>query len=127
MKKHYFCRKDCPHAPAGYNRGELVEWRIGYELTGKPNERNNKPADVGGDVGEWQVKSPKATLTGKDNCGGFIFGFADADFFYEMSIAEFAEFAEKFTYTDYDSRTHKAKTRVKGDSKKMREWLEARA
>lgn len=126
MTKIYFNLTTCPTCPTGYNKGEQTEWNIGYALTGTPSERNNKPAQNGGDVLDWQVKSPKCTLTGRDNCKGYIFGFADADFFYEMSHEEFAEFIENFGYLDKDSRTKKEKTRIKSDSKKMREWLDER-
>ena len=127
MKMNYFSRPNCPECPNGYNKGEQVEWRIGYELTGEPSERNNKPATAGGDVLDWQVKSPKASLTEQDNCGGYIFGFADADYFFQMNKAEFEEFLAQFSYIDRDSKTGKAKVRIKNDSSKMRKWLMARA
>ena len=126
MKIEYFKRANCPNCPDGYNKGEQVEWKVGYELTGEPSERNNKPATQGGDVGDWQVKSPKASLAEIDNCKGYIFGFADAEFFFKMSRAEFEEFLTEFSYTDRDSRTGKAKIRIKNDSSKMRSWLLAR-
>ena len=125
MKK--FERANCPECPDGYNKGEQVEWRVGYELTGEPSERNNKPGTAGGDVLDWQVKSPKASLTENDNCGGYIFGFADADYFFQMSKAEFEEFLTQFSYIDRDSKTGKAKVRIKNDSSKMRKWLMDRA
>ena len=127
MKMNFFNRPNCPTCPTGYNKGEQVEWKVGFELTGEPSERNNKPGTAGGDVGEWQVKSPKASLTENDNCGGYIFGFADADYFFEMSKAEFEEFLTQFSYIDRDSKTGKAKVRIKNDSSKMRRWLMDRA
>lgn len=127
MKKNIFTRPNCPEIPEGYNKGEIVEWRIGYELMGEPSPRNNKPAANGGDVGEWQVKSPKASLAQVDNCEGYIFGFADADYYFTMTKAEFEEFLTEFSYIDRDSRTKKAKVRIKNDSSKMRQWLLARA
>ena len=127
MEVKFFKRANCPECPEGYNKGEKVEWRIGYELTGTPSERNNKPATEGGDVGEWQVKSPKASLAEIDNCGGYIFGFAEADYFFQMSRAEFEEFLSEFSYVDRDSKTGKQKIRIKNDSSKMRKWLMDRA
>lgn len=127
MRKVHYKRENCPAFPENYNRGEQVEWRVGYELEGKPSERNNKPAENGGDVGKWQVKSPKASLTDKDNCDGYIFGFADTDYFFEMSITEFESFVNEFSYIDRDSKSGKEKIRIKNDSKKMRKWLEDRA
>ena len=50
MKMNTFIRPACPTCPDNYNRGEQVEWRVGYELTGQPGERNNKPGAEGGDV-----------------------------------------------------------------------------
>jgi hypothetical protein len=127
MRKCTYARPNCPACPADYNRGEQVEWRVGYELTGEPGERNNKPGAAGGDVLEWQVKSPKASLVEQDNCGGYIFGFADADYYYQMTKAEFEEFLGQFSYIDRDSKTGKAKVRIKNDSSKMRKWLMDRA
>ena len=123
MKKIEYSRPNCPACPTSYNKGEQVEWKVGYELTGEPSERNNKPATAGGDVLEWQVKSPKASLAEVDNCDGYIFGFADADYFFQMSKVEFEEFLTQFSYTDRDSKTGKAKVRIKNDSSKMRKWL----
>jgi hypothetical protein len=127
MKKFFFSRPNCPACPADYNRGEQVEWRVGYELTGEPSERNNRPGAIGGDVLDWQVKSPKASLIEQDNCNGYIFGFADADYYYQMTKAEFEEFLDQFSYIDTDSKTGKAKVRIKNDSSKMRKWLMDRA
>ena len=127
MTKLVFSRPNCPNCPDGYNRGEQVEWRVGYELTGEPSERNNKPGSAGGDVLGWQVKSPKASLTANDNCDGYIFGFANADYFFQMTCEEFEEFVNKFGYVDRDSKTGKEKIRIKNDSSKMRKWLMDRA
>lgn len=127
MKMKYFNRPNCPTCPDNYNRGEQVEWKIGYELTGQPSERNNRPGADGGDVLDWQVKSPKASMVKADNCNGYIFGFADADYYFEMTKADFEEFLTCFSYIDRDSRTGKAKVRIKNDSSKMRKWLMDRA
>lgn len=123
MKQITFARPNCPECPEGYNKGERVEWKVGYELTGEPSERNNRPGTDGGDVMGWQVKSPKASLTENDNCEGYIFGFADADYFFQMTKEEFEEFINQFSYIDRDSKTNKAKIRIKNDSSKMRKWL----
>jgi hypothetical protein len=127
MKMHTYNRPNCPECPKGYNNGECVEWRVGYEKTGEPSKRNNKPGANGGDVLGWQVKSPKASMVENDNCDGYIFGFANADYFFEMNKAEFEEFLTQFSYIDRDSKTGKAKVRIKNDSSKMRKWLMARA
>ena len=123
MKKITFARPNCPECPESYNCGERLEWRIGYELTGEPSKRNNRPGSDGGDVMGWQVKSPKASLTENDNCDGYIFGFATEDFFFEMTIEEFEQFVRQFSYIDKDSKTGKEKVRIKNDSSKMRKWL----
>ena len=124
MKKVFYVRENCPTAPNGYNKGERVEWRIGYELTGTPSERNNKPGTAGGDVGDWQIKSPKASLINNDNCKGYIFGFVDTYYYYEMSIEEFENFINEFSYVDRDTKTKKAKVRFYDKSKRMVEWLD---
>lgn len=123
MKLNTYKRANCPNCPDSYNKGEQVEWRVGYELTGVPSERNNRPGSDGGDVGGWQVKSPKASMVDNDNCDGYIFGFAEENFFFEMSKAEFEEFLNQFSYLDRDSKTGKSKVRIKNDSSKMRKWL----
>lgn len=123
MKLNTYKRANCPNCPDNYNKGEQVEWRVGYELTGVPSERNNRPGSDGGDVGGWQVKSPKASMVDNDNCDGYIFGFAEENFFFEMSKAEFEEFLNQFSYLDRDSKTGKSKVRIKNDSSKMRKWL----
>ena len=123
MTIKYYTRPDCPTPPEGYNKGEQVEWRVGYDLTGQPAERNNRPATDGGDVDGWQVKSPKASLAPSDNCEGYIFGFADSDYYFQMSHKEFEDFITEFSYTDRDSKTSKPKVRIKNDSTKMRRWL----
>ena len=123
MKMKVYARPNCPNCPDNYNRGEQVEWRIGYELTGVPSERNNKPGSAGGDVDGWQVKSPKASMVENDNCDGYIFGFADSDYYFQMSKEEFEEFLNQFSYLDRDSKTGKSKVRIKNDSSKMRKWL----
>lgn len=125
MRKVFYVRENCPTAPSGYNKGERVEWRVGYELTGTPSERNNKPATAGGDVGEWQVKSPKASLVNNDNCKGYIFGFVDTDYYYEMSLEDFENFVNEFSYIDRDTKTKKEKIRFYDKSKRMVEWLES--
>ena len=126
MEIKKFARANCPACPDGYNKGEQVEWRVGYELTGQPSERNNKPGADGGDVLGWQVKSPKASMVENDNCDGYIFGFADAEYFFQMTKEEFEEFLNQFSYIDKDSKTGKNKVRIKNDSTKMRKWLMAR-
>lgn len=126
MEKLNYIRPNCPNCPDNYNKGEQVEWRIGYELTGQPGERNNRPGSSGGDVLDWQVKSPKASLTETDKCSGYIFGFADSDFYYQMTPTEFEEFLSLFSYVDRDSKTGKPKVRIKNDSAKMRRWLSDR-
>lgn len=126
MKIKNFARPNCPACPDNYNNGQRFEWRVGYEKTGEPGKANNKPGADGGDVLGWQVKSPKASMVETDNCDGYIFGFADANYYFEMNKAEFEEFLSQFSYIDKDSKTGKAKVRIKNDSTKMRKWLMAR-
>jgi len=129
MKKRFFVRPNCPAVPEGYNRGEAFEWRIAFEINGVPQGRNNIKGETQGDVNGWQVKTPKASLIEKDNCKGYIFGFADSDYYYEMNNAEFAAFRSLFSYLDYDikSKSKAKKWRVKNDTKKMRDYLEGKA
>lgn len=129
MEKITFSRADFPAPPANYNGGQRVEWFAGYVLGHRAGRANNRPAESGGDVGAWQVKSPKASLSDRDNCTGYAFGFADADFLYLMSKSEWEQFTAQFTYLDTDSRKNggKPKRRIRNDSHKMRAYLEKEA
>lgn len=126
MKKIEYSRTACPPAPVGYNHGESVEWRISYELTGIPNKRNNRPGYSGGDVGGWQVKSPKASLTDNDNCQGYLFGVDGLPYYYRMSREEFFKFSAVFSFEDKDSKSGQSKRRLKNWSSKMMRWLDER-
>ena len=124
MKRVQYTRVGCPAWPDNYNKGNIVEWRVGYDKTGVPARANNR---CGADVEGWQVKSPKASMGVEEESTGFIFGFADDDCYYEMSKAEFEGFLQQFSYVDHDSKTGKAKIRIKNDTKTMRAWFEERA
>lgn len=125
MKKHLL-KLHCPECPYT-NKGHIVEWKVGYTLTGTPSRPNNRKASDGGDVGVWQVKSPKASVAENDACKGYIFGFADSIFFYTMTRAEFEEFLTHFSYIDTGSKGSngkKKRVRISDDSKRMRRYLE---
>ena len=126
MKKIEYQRANCPSAPSNYNRGQALEWRIRYELTGATARADNRKGCEGADCNGYQIKSPKASLIDNDKCNGYIFALENDNGFYVMSRAEFKQFADLFSYLDHDSRSHKAKRRIKNDSKIMRNYLATR-
>lgn len=127
MKKVEYTRANCPQVPTNYNKGQAVQWRVAYDLTGCAMKADNAKGCEGADVAGYQVKSPKASLIENDKCNGYIFGFVDSNYYYVMSNKEFETFASKFSYVDKDSATKKEKRRIRNDSKIMRDYLDQMA
>ena len=129
MEKVKFSRPNCPNCPTRWakNKGNLFEWRTGYELTGKPKAPNNTKGSIKGDVMGYQIKTYGATVhLDTDNCFAYIFGEPDGEYYYILTIAEMHEFVNNFSRETYDSETKKPTTRLK-TTKIMVEWLNARA
>ena len=125
MIKKYFTRKGCPVCPYT-NKGMILEWRIGYELTGTPSKANKRKGTECADVLGYQVKSPKASIIDNDNCDAYIFGFASEDFYYILTKDEMRAFLADNSYMDTGSKASNGKqrkVRVRDDSAKMRNWF----
>lgn len=120
------------------NNGQHAEQVARYTLTGKIEKADNKPFTAGGDCGDLQIKSARATIChGTDIAhhlsldGANRYGYVTADFstMYIMTPAEYLEFATTFGTVSRESNKNggAVKIRFKSEGREMREWLQARA
>ena len=118
------------------NNGQHAEQVARYTLTGQICKADNLPHDCGGDIGNLQVKSSKATICkGTDlqaylaEDGATAWGYVNADVteMFVMDKAEWMAFCETFGYVTYESEKNGggAKMRLKAESRKMMAWLMA--
>lgn len=119
------------------NNGQHAEQIARFTLTGEICKADNKPFTMGGDCGDIQIKSARATICkGLDIAehlekdGANRYGYVTKDFsmMYLMSKVEYLEFCEMFaTVTRESTRNGGAiKLRLKDESKAMTEWLQTR-
>lgn len=113
MIKRFLKRSDCPTVPNGYNKGQSVQWRIGYELTGAPMACDNAKGSLQADCDGWQIKSPRCTVNDNDFCKGYLFGFDDENYYYELSKAEMLELEKYFVKVSASSQGSKRKELTK--------------
>ena len=120
------------------NNGQHAEQVARYTLTGEVCKADNKPFTAGGDCGDIQLKSARATICHGENIKAHIamdganrYGYVSADFtvMYLMSADEYLEFATVFgTVTRESAKNGGAvKMRFKAEGAEMRNWLQARA
>lgn len=118
------------------NDGQHKQQAACFTLTGEICKADNLPHNCGGDIGNLQVKSSKATickgtdlLSYLDEDGATAWGYvnADASEMFVMDKAEWIAFCETFGYVTYESKKNGggAKMRLKAESKKMIAWLMA--
>ena len=118
--------------------GQHAEQVARYTLTGKVCKADNKPFTAGGDCGDIQIKSARATICRGTDIKAHIaidgakrYGYVNASFtvMYLMNADEWLEFASLFGTKDRESRKNggAVKMRLKAESKEMTEWLRARA
>ena len=99
---------------------------------------DNKPFTAGGDCGDIQIKSARATICRGTDIKAHIamdaanrYGYVTADFsiMYLMNADEWFEFASLFGTITRESRKNggTVKMRLKAENKAMIEWLMARA
>lgn len=116
------------------NNGQHAEQVARFTLTGKIEKADNKPFTLGGDCGDIQIKSARATVCKGTDIKAHIemdsankYGYVNADFseMYIMSKAEWFEFSTKFgTITRESSKNGGSeKIRLKTENKEMKEWL----
>lgn len=119
------------------NNGQHAEQVVRYTLTGEICKADNKPAELGGDCGDLQIKSARATVCKGTNLVEYLehdganrYGYVTKDFecMYEMTKMEYIEFCTMFaTVTRESSRNGGAeKLRLKDETRAMLEWLMAR-
>ena len=118
------------------NNGQHAEQVYRYTVTGKITKADNLSHKAGADCGNVQIKSPRATVCeGTLNIAKYleedaatIYALVTSDFTtaYEMNRSEYIEFATEFKTIDCNSKTNAVKIRIKHESKRMIEWLEAR-
>jgi len=120
------------------NNGQHAEQVARFTLTGEIEKADNKPAWMGGDCLNIQIKSARATICKGDDLmkhletdGANRYGYVTSDFtkMYLMNRAEYIEFVNKFGTVTRDSEKNGGgkKIRLKSESRAMREWFEERA
>ena len=118
------------------NNGQHKEQVARFTLTGEVCKADNLPHDMGGDIGDLQVKSEKASICkGSDlrayleQDGATTYGYVNnaCDTMFVMDRDEYISFCEAFGYVTYESAKNGGgqKMRLKTESRKMMEWLMA--
>lgn len=121
-----------------YNNGQKAEQIARFTLTGKIEKADNKPFTLGGDCGDIQIKSARATIckgrnikahTDMDAANRYGYVVKDFSMIYIMSKDEYIEFATAFATLTRESEKNGGaeKMRFKQENKAMLEWLKARA
>lgn len=116
------------------NNGQHAEQTARYTLTGRIERADNKPFTLGGDCGDIQIKSARATICHGTDIRAHIamdsanrYGYVTANFttMYLMSADEYLEFATLFgTLTRESEKNGGAiKIRFKAEGKAMTKWL----
>lgn len=120
------------------NNGQHAEQVARYTLTGEVCKADNKPFTAGGDCGDIQIKSARATVCHGTDIKAHIamdganrYGYVNANFtvMYLMSADEWFEFASLFGTATRESQSNggAVKMRLKAEGREMVEWLRARA
>lgn len=119
------------------NNGQHLEQCARYTFTGEIQKADNKPFTAGGDIGDLQVKSARATICKGTDIKAHLemdkaerYGYITTDLvMYVMTKVEYLEFASKFATLTRESSANGGaeKLRLKSESKEMIEWLKARA
>lgn len=116
------------------NNGQHAEQIARYTLTGRIEKADNRPHDLGGDIGNIQVKSARATVCrGTDieqylnEDGATAWGYVTEDFetMYIMDRKEWEKFVKMFGTITFESKKNGGfqKIRLKSESQEMKRWL----
>lgn len=119
------------------NNGQHAEQIARYTLTGRIEKADNRPHDLGGDIGNIQVKSARATVCrGTDieqylnEDGATAWGYVTEDFetMYIMDRKEWEKFVKMFGTITFESKKNGGfqKIRLKSESQEMKRWLTER-
>lgn len=117
------------------NAGQHAEQAFRFTMTGTLFKADNLPHTLGGDCGNIQIKSARATVCKGTDLDAYLaidgaerYAYITEDFqtAYIMSREEYREFVKAFgTVTRESTKNGGAeKIRLKHESKEMREWLE---
>lgn len=120
------------------NNGQHAEQVGRYTLTGEVCKADNKPFIAGGDCGDIQIKSARATICRGTDIKAHIamdganrYGYVNASFtvMYLMNADEWLEFTSLFGTVTRESQKNGGaiKMRLKAEGREMTEWLRARA
>lgn len=120
------------------NNGQHAEQVARFTLTGEIAKADNKPFTAGGDCGDIQIKSARATICYGTDIKAHIaidgakrYGYVNADFtvMYLMNADEWLAFASLFGTVTRESKANggAVKIRLKAEGREMTEWLRARA
>ena len=123
------------HYPMYKNAGQQAEVDARFTLTGEPGKADNKPFYTGGDIGDLQVKSAKASVCRGTDIRAHVaidganrYGYVSkANYMYVMTPEEWIEMVDLFGYVTYESKKNggAVKMRLRDESNKMMTWLEA--
>jgi hypothetical protein len=119
------------------NNGQHAEQVARFTLTGKIEKADNLPHEFGGDIGNLQVKSARATVCRGlditkylDNDGATAWGYVSEDFktMYIMNRKEWEKFIKMFGTITFESKKNGGfqKIRLKSESQEMKRWLTER-
>lgn len=120
------------------NNGQHAQQVADFTLTGKIHHADNRPFWAGGDVGDIQIKSSRATVCmgtdihahiAKDGANRYGYVTADFSIMYIMDAVQYIEFVSKFATVDRESNKNggREKLRLKKENRAMIEWLQAMA
>lgn len=116
------------------NNGQHAEQVARFTLTGKIEKADNLPHNLGGDVGNLQIKSARATVCKGTNLQAYLdedgataWGYVSENFktMYIMNRKEWEKFIKMFGTVTYESKKNggSPKIRLKSEGKEMKEWL----
>lgn len=117
------------------NNGQHAEQVFRFTVTGEIVKADNKPAELGGDCFDIQIKSARATVCKGRDIDAYLaldaaqrYAYVNADFTvaYIMSKAEWKAFVLAFGTVCRESAKNGGaeKIRLGHETKAMREWLE---
>ena len=119
------------------NHGQNAEQSVRFELTGEIAKADNLAHHLGGDCLNFQIKSARATVCKGLDLNAYLDLDAATAYIYAdkngtawiMDRAEYTEFCNEFATATTESSKNGggAKLRLKSESSKMMEWLQARA
>ena len=116
------------------NNGQHAEQVVRFTLTGEICKADNVPFTAGGDCGDIQVKSARATIchgsdiaahVAMDAATTYVYVLADFSTAYIMTPAEYIAFASRFGTPTRESSKNGGglKIRFGHETKAMLEWL----